>query len=66
MVLILLRYLFYMISRFKVLVTDWKEFVLLIKNIQVEDGGPYQCQVYLLLIKNIQDGGSNQCQVYLY
>ena len=28
---------------------------ILIKNIQ--DGGPYQCQVYLLLINNIQDGG---------
>ncbi len=31
--------------RYKVLVTDGQEFVLMVKDVRVEDGGVYQCQV---------------------
>ena len=27
--------------------TDWTEFVLMVKNVKTKDAGAYQCQVYI-------------------
>ena len=37
----------YFSVRFRALVTDWTEFVLMVKNVKTKDAGAYQCQVYI-------------------
>jgi Immunoglobulin I-set domain len=32
-------------SRFRALVTDWREFVLMVRDVKSEDAGQYECQV---------------------
>jgi hypothetical protein len=32
-------------TRFRALVTDWREFVLMVRDVRREDAGQYECQV---------------------
>ena len=32
-------------TRFRALVTDWREFVLMVRDVRSEDAGQYECQV---------------------
>ena len=33
-------------TRFRALVTDWREFVLMVRDVRTEDAGLYECQVW--------------------
>ena len=45
LLIILIVLIFADLCRYKVLVTEGEEFILMVRDVRLEDGGLYQCQV---------------------
>ena len=43
-------------TRFRALVTDWREFVLMVRDVRTEDAGLYECQVLYYKIPKMHRG----------